>query len=77
MVETDAKEVMNERLEEAQRGVKGLQNWLEYVDKEIEDSKKNSRACNISLCEMTIQKALHIYNEVARSNGAVLVQIKE
>ncbi len=74
MFDTTAKEVASERLCEARKGIKSLQDWLRIMEREIEQSEKDGKSFPIAYCSSMIKKALCIYNEVARCNGAVLVR---
>jgi hypothetical protein len=72
--DTNAEEVAAERLEEAKKSVKSLQEWLVSMAKAMERRKEG--AFDIGWCSTMMEKALKIYNEVARANGAVLVRGK-
>jgi hypothetical protein len=75
--DTNAKEVATERLNEARAGIKELQEWLEFMDEAIGRYDEHSGvAFPIYWCERMMDKALSIYNGVARCNGAVLVRGK-
>jgi len=75
---TTANQVKSECLTKAREGVKSLQDWLRETDEAMERSitlKENEGfAFPIDWCSEMMNKALTIYNEVARCNGAVLVR---
>ena len=75
LFDTNAEEVALERLKEAQEGVESLRIWLNEVAKAMKRHKTG--AFPIDWCSGIMEKALKIYNEVARANGAVLVRSKE
>ena len=75
LLDTNAEEVAIERLKEAQKGIKSLQDWLKKMAEEMERHEKG--AFDINWCSIMMKEALKIYNEVARCNGAVLVCGKE
>ena len=71
LLDTNAEEVALERLKEAQEGVESLQNWLNKIAEAMKRHQKG--AFDIFWCSAMMEKALVIYNGVARCNGAVLV----
>ncbi len=76
---TTAKEVADERLQEARKGIQDLQNYLSIVTKEIDRHRElnQGRGFHIVWASGIMEKALVIYNEIARCNGAVLVRATE
>ncbi len=71
LLDTNAEEIAAEMLKEAQEGVESLQDWLNKMIKEMKRHQKG--AFDIFWCSVMMEKALGIYNGVARCNGAVLV----
>lgn len=76
MHDTTAKKVATKRLREAQRKIKLLRSYLGQIDQAIKhhEEVRKGEAFHISWCEKMMGDALGIYNEIARCNGAVLVQ---
>lgn len=72
LFDTTGEEVARERLAEARKGIASLQKLLTDLDGEIQ--RRENGAVAIAWCSMMMEKALCVYNEVARANGAVLVR---
>jgi len=58
LFDTNAEKVAAERLTEARKGVKSLQNWLNEVDEAME--RHEHGAFPISWCTIMMEKALAI-----------------
>jgi hypothetical protein len=80
LFDTTAKEVMADRLKKAKQQIKSLQEWLERMDEEIticlgeEQPLAFPIAFPIAWGEEMMKKALFIFNEIARYNGASMVR---
>lgn len=74
--DTNTKEVVAERLEEAEQAIESLKHWLDHMARAMRRHDKKE-AFPIDWCSTMMEKALKIYNEVARANGAALVRGKE
>ena len=68
------KQARLKRLEEAQKGIKSLQDWLTEMDKEIEHLKKDGGAFPITWCEELGKRVLTVLDEVNKCNSAVFVR---
>ncbi len=79
MFDTTARIESDRMLEDAQKGIQSLQKWLTEMNKAIKDQRANmpGRAFPINWGDVMMKKALGIYNEIARCNGAVLVRATE
>ncbi|MFH1295051.1 MAG: hypothetical protein ABIH84_00490 [bacterium] len=79
MHDTTAREVADERLLEAQKGIQSLQWYLDKMDQEIDSHKEHHKGTGFPIAwgEEIMKRALCIYNEIARCNGAVLVRAIE
>lgn len=74
---TTAKQECADRIVEARKGVASLQDWMREVDKVLEEHQMGDRISDgfdIHWATVMMEKALHIYNEIARCNGAAVVR---
>jgi len=75
LFDTNSNEIATARLISAKKGINDLRDWLSEMEKEIECHLKEKKgAFPIFWCVTMMDKALQIYNEVARCNGAALVR---
>ena len=72
---TTAEDVAREHRTEALKEIKELKAWLTTMEEEIERVTKG--AFSISWASEMMNRALNVYNELARSNGAILVRGKK
>ncbi|MFC1594799.1 hypothetical protein ACFL3E_00005, partial [Patescibacteria group bacterium] len=61
-----------ERLQEARRQLEFLRKYLDEMYKAMEEHESGSFP--VEWCSGMMTRALKVYNEVARANGAVLVR---
>ncbi len=76
LFDTTANEVAVERLTEARKGIKSLQDWLNNMDEAIKRNieRGDGQGFPVDWCSEMMNRTLIIHNEVARCNGAVLVR---
>lgn len=74
---TTANKECAERIVQARKGVASLQHWMREVDNALEQHQRGDRITNgfdIHWATVMMEKALWIYNEIARCNGAAVVR---
>lgn len=80
LFDVDSSEVIIRLLKETLRHIESLQEWLDSMKKEVEkalaeeEENKNGRAFSVSWCTIMMEKAINIFNGIARCNGASLVR---
>jgi len=74
--DTTARQEADERLADAQKGIKALREYLTTLDEQINIHREQNRGLgfHIDWGTQLINKALIVYNEIVRCNGATLVR---
>ena len=74
-IEENVEDIYNQGGLKALEEIEGLKTWLIQMREEIKEVEKG--AFSISWASEMMKRALSVYNELARSNGAVLVRGKK